>query len=556
MKKIALFISCALLLVSCSTGTTPPIQPEPIVEGTAPEPTLLTIGVDALPSSYDPIASGMSDISPLFIACYEGLFTYDTTDGSLTEGLCSDYTLSEDGLIYTFNLRENAKYSNGLSIKADDFVKTIFRILDGEGNTQLQQKLAGMIVGADEYILPPGERTDDFEIESVGVYSNGNHEIEIVLQQPSAELIQLLALPALSPTYNSSGHSEPIADPTAEETPDPLFISSGAYYLIIDDDSGITAIKNNHYYDMLEVPTDLLRFSEVNGDAAFTFTQGRLDIIHNPELDLVVELSEHVYKTSSFDVSYIAFNLDEHPTNDIEVRNALALALDREGLIDYLNLDAVPASGLIPPGVIFNGDDVSNIIERNSMDTTSDEEVVEEALVTAGYRDGVGLNLTMIVPATDPDVEIYRRVADILEQNTGARIDFFVLSDEEYLEEIEDGDYNIVAGKQSSNTLNPNGILSLASSGSPHNIAWYYDTDFDNLLQEANMKPNFLQTKEGYQDAERHLIANLSFVPLYHTTKSLIVADGVEGYLYNPVGNLYVKNVDVAHEPNTDDVEG
>ncbi len=554
MKKIALFISLALLLASCSTGTTPPIQSEPIVEETTPEPTLINIGVSALPSSYDPIASGLSEVTPLYTACYEGLFTYDTADGTITEGLCSDYTLSEDGLTYTFKLRDDAKYSNGALIVADDFVETFFRILDGEGNPTLQQMLADTIVGGAEYLLPPIERAEDFDIDSVGIFANGTHELEIVMTKPSSEFLQLLALPALAPTYNSSGHAEPVVDPTAEEMPDPIFVSSGAYYMINDDDSGITVTKNYHYYDMLEVPTDLLRFSEVNGDAALAFSEGRLDVIFNPEPELSTELSEHLYEVATFETSYIAFNLGEHPTNDAGVREALTLALDRDDLIEYYNIDAVPATGLVPPGVIYNGDDVSNIIERNRVESTSDEDEVEQALITAGYNDGVGLNMTMIVPATDPDVEIYRRVADVLTQNTGARIDFFVLSEEEYLEEIADGNFNITAARQSSDILNPSGILSLALSSSPYNISGYYDADFDLLLQEANIKPNFLQTKEGFQDAERHLIANLSFASLYHPVRSMIVAQDIEGYYFNAVGNLYVKNITAPIESNEGEV--
>ncbi len=544
MKCIAFILSLLVVFASCSTGTTPPNQPESeVLEVSEPSaPSVLTVGVETLPNEYDPITTGLENVSPLFLACYEGLFAYDTSSGAIVPGLAEGYAISEDGLVYTFRLRENAKYSSGVTIVADDFVDTIFRILDGEGDPVLREKLAGLIVGGSDYILPSDQRPEGFDKDSVGVYSVSGTELTIELVRPASELLQLLTLPALAPTYRDDDRAQPVSKPSEEEPMGALFESSGPYYIVNEDDSGITVRRNNHYYGMLDLATDTMRFSELNDDSIFAFNEGRLDIIADPTEDMLNQLSGDVYTTSTFDTLYLAFNVEDLPTRTTSVRAAVNFSIDREELVDTATFSAVAANGIVAPGVAFTNEDYSDYPERNSLSTTFEPEKVEQELINARYRDGVGLRLTMVVDATDPYIETYRQVSEMIETNTGASLEFFVLSDEEYAETIEDDKFDITAGYIKGDILNPASMMAIAKSNSSQNISGYYDSTFDNLLNAASTMTNFTNTQEAFREAETHLIANTSFSPLLHMTQDVIVSQNADGWYMNAVGNLYVKN--------------
>ncbi len=544
MKIITLYLLSFLLLVSC--GTTPPIQP--VVEvPQEPQSVVLTVAVDSLPTQYDPTLSGFGAVSPVLTACYEGLFSYDSVTGVLVNAICKDYTVSDDGLTYTFNLRTDAKYSNGDVISADDFVTTFFKLLDGEGEPEVGERLSKMISGADSYVLPVDEQPQDFTDADVAIYSNGPYELEIILNEPVADFVAMLASPVFSPTY--SANNPPAATDASQELQS-IFVTSGPYTIASATDGEVIAIKNNNYYNMLEVTVDQVVFSAQTLDETLDFANETLNVVVNPNDNICDTFPSMVYETASFNTAYISFNNRKSPTNNVLVRDALSLAINREELAQSVSPTIIPATGLVPPGYIYGDNDFVNLLERNSFNTQDSAQDAQKLLDTARFPEGVGLRLSMIVNKDDPYIGYYKDMADMITENTGADLSLIELNDNEFEETIERGDYNMAVAYTDADVLHPAQMLSLMTSTNHDNDTGFGDNIYDDMLATAAVNPKGIGQQEILQDAEVHLMANMPITPLFYPTNRILINDNTDGVLLNAVGNLYITNayVDIGDE--------
>ncbi len=552
MKKITSLVLALVLLASC--GTTPPNpvvveEPEP-----EPEPITLTVSVDELPAKIDPLSTGFGTVSPVYTACYEGLFSYDSVTGDLIPAICDSYNVSEDGLTYTFTLRSNAKYSNGDNITADDFVESFYKILDEEGDPFVRERLIEIISGADDYVLPEDEQPEEFTLSDVGIYSNGNYELEIILSKPYSEFVAMLTMPAFAPTYR--GSNLPEQDPESEEL-QPIHVSSGPFVIASESSTEFVAIRNTSYYNMLEVTVEQLYFSNEFLDESLGFANGDINIILNPEQNIYTAFPGQLVEIASFNTVYLSYNTRRSPTSTLLVRQAISLAIDRNGLLDEnLPEQGIPASGLVAPGYIYSGNDFSDTLERNNFNLNDSIDESQQALSSARFNDGVGLNITMIVRDSDPYITYYEELANSVRQITRGEISFVAMSDREYEEALESGSYNVAVGATLADVLHPAEPLSLLHSENIDNITGYDDNAYDELLFEAAMNPTGMHNKEALQSAETHLMANMPVAPLFHPVHRMLINDQTEGCIVNALGNLYVTNAYVAQEDTQYQVDG
>ncbi len=544
MKKVTALILFVVFLVSCGTIPSNPV----VIDEPEPEqlPVTLTVSVDEIPTNLDPITSGFGRVSPIFTACFEGLFSYDSITGNLSPAICDTYEVSEDGLTYTFNLRPDAKYSNGELITADDFVETFFRVLDGEGDPFVHESLVELISGADSYILPEEERPEGFTLSDVAIYSNGNYELVMVLNKPYSQFVSLLALPTFAPTYR--GDSLTDTDEESEE-PQPVHVTSGPFVVISQNANELVAVKNNSYYDMLMVEIEQLNFSNEFLDESIGFANGDINIIIDPEENISAAFPGQLVEKASFDTVYLSFNTSKSPTNNLLVRQAVSLAIDRAGLLNsLLPGQGIPASGLVAPGYVYLGDDFSDVLERSSFSLNDSIDESQQALSSARFNDGVGLNITMIAPESDPYFYYYQELVDMIGQITRGDISLIPMADREYAEALETGNYNIAVGVAKADVLHPADPLEMLHSENPENITGYDDNVYDELLEDAALNPTGMYNKETLQSAEVHLMANMPVAPLFHPTQRMLINNQTQGCTLNALGNLYVTKATVIEE--------
>lgn len=327
------------------------------------------------PSSLDPQLStdlyGSNIITNLFL----GLAVKDSQTGKYKPGLAKSWNISEDGIIYTFNLREDIVWSDGVAITAEEIKKSYLRILNKKTAAMYANLIKSTIKNAQEYF---DETVPESEL---GIKAIDSKTLEITLTSPKPYFPDMLTHSAYIPVPMH------IVEKYGENWTNPEnIVVSGAYKLkerSINDK--IVIEKNEKYYNAKNVEIDEVIFYPTEGSVAYNmYINGELDFLQGAEKNNLEEIKirDDYYSGLKNGMAYIAFNTTIKPLDNLKVRQAISLAIDRETLTKVvLKGSSDPTRNLTP-----KFDDYSygkNLI-------LFDPENAKKLLAEAGYPDGKG----------------------------------------------------------------------------------------------------------------------------------------------------------------------
>jgi ABC-type transport system substrate-binding protein len=345
-------------------------------------------------STLDPAIGYDTSSWPTIALFYRGLV--QLSDPNTPEpALAESWEISEDGLVYTFTLREGIMFSNGRAITPED-VKYTFERLHDPDTASPTAYFFGMIEGVDAYVAGDADEISGIEILD-------DRTIQFTLTRPEWTLMQRFAL---APGMIVAREGVEAAENFGRE---PL---GAGPYVLESWESGVrmTLRANENYWKEglpvtpniridigVEPAVGVLRMD--NGEADLF-----LDFVPNSEYPRIASdpvLAERLLEVTAFpNVQYIIPNTRTEPFDDVNVRTALSMAIDRENLVRIYNNRAVPANGPVPPTVLGNNADLAPM--------TYDPEAAAALLAEAGYADGI---TTEIYATTDPtDVAIMQAV--------------------------------------------------------------------------------------------------------------------------------------------------
>ena len=357
-RRLALLLALLLVCGSLSgcagreTETAPQTQESAAVNADSVEKGLVRLALSSPVTTMDVHKNTEDYLLPLNI--YERLFDIRVhADGStyLANGLAEDWSVSEDGLTYRFTLRDGACFSDGTPVKASDVAFTFTRMLALPESRQTD--FADMILGAAAVMA--GE-TDTLE----GIRVLDDRNLEITLSEPFAGYLYQLATPPCSimseqcvtAAGNAYGRS-------AEHT-----LGSGPYRLAEFTDTRIV-LERNPYYPSREGEELTVQRAEILILAPAlidrTFRDGGLDLLDVSRVN--PEVVEEVYKSpewadrliaySRVEVQYLMLNVETPPLNDVRIRKAIQMAVNRQKILDELyNGDGRLLDGIYPRGLI------------------------------------------------------------------------------------------------------------------------------------------------------------------------------------------------------------
>jgi ABC-type transport system substrate-binding protein len=348
----------------------------------------------------DPAISGSGSASGniLQAGVLEGLVVSDADDGSnVLPGVAESWAISDDQKVYTFTLREDAKWSNGDQVTADDFVWNWERGLNpktkGEGASSFN--IFSGVVGAADYLS--GKSTD---FSTVGVKAKDATTLEISLEQPDPNLLGLLTQWRALPLHPATVQANPTnwLDPK-------VWVGNGAFTVASwRANAGCTLVRNEHYWDTASYPIDRWEVSfNDGGDTAqmISYQADEIDLFR-VEADLGMVTSDPalkaelaISKTTQWRCLVLMNSLN--PTlEDVRVRKALSLAIDRNALAQLAAPD-LPGPTLVPDG-ITGYDKVPG--------TPFDPDQAQQLLADAGFAGGKGLpTINFLLPRPAPWVE-------------------------------------------------------------------------------------------------------------------------------------------------------
>ena len=386
------FLFTTLLALICGvTGCKKSSAPDSTSSANAPHRKVLRVGNGGEPQDVDPqVVTGVIEYN-LIRALFEGLVVSDPATLEPRPGVAERWDISDDGLVYTFHLRAEAKWSDGNPVIAQDFVRSYQRILTPALAAEYAYSLFHL-VGAEDY--QAGKLTD---FSKVGCKALDDRTLQLTLRQPTPFLLQLLAFYPLDvvpiSTIEKLGG---LARRGTTWTRPENFVGNGPFILKEwKPNQRIVVTHSPTYWDHANVTLDEIQFFPIESSDVEErmFRTGQLHITYEvPQSKIPVYRRDHpesIHLNPYDGVYFYRCNVKAPPFDNPKVRRALALAIDRESLTrDVLHGGEQPAYNIVPPGN-------AGFISRNHIE--GDIAEARRLLAEAGYPDGKGFPKTEIL---------------------------------------------------------------------------------------------------------------------------------------------------------------
>ncbi len=488
------------------------------------------------PSSLDPQKATGNTAVPILNELFVGLVTTDP-DGRMTYGIAESHTVSDDGLIWEYTLRDGLKWSDGEPLTAEDVAWSLTRLMLPETAARYAQFF---------YSVKNGRPVNagDMPPESLGISAPDEKTVRFELGVPNPLLPQALNSFSAMP---SPRHK--VEELGSDWTKPGQFVSNGAYAL--EEwlpGTRLTLKKNPNFYDADNVQIETVNFYPTqNLNTVFNrFRAGELDAILNfpPEqMDWIKEnMADELRISPTLGIYYFLINAQKPPFNDIRVRKAIALAFDREALIDrLLDTGVVPAYSFVSP--VVDGYDVAKAsIVNMSMPERMAE--AKQLMTEAGY----GPDNPITFELAYDTLEENRKIAVAMKSMWSAIGINAELMDTEFRNlnrKARTGDYDVMRWAWFSPFNDAAGYLNLLRSGDPSNYVKYANEDFDALMTEANSISDQTKRNNLMHQAEEILMEDYVILPVYHYVSRRLVQTYVDGWNENARNNYLARYMTV-----------
>ena len=491
------------------------------------------------PQSLDPqIATGVPE-HHVISAVMEGLVLKDRKTLEPRPGVAKTWNISNDGRVYTFYLRENAKWSNGDAHTAHDYVWSWWRALQ----TTLGNQYAYMlfpIKNAKRYY--DGE-TSDFS--DVGVKAIDNRTLQVTLTNPTPYFLQLLDHYSLFPVHQATIEKFGRADERGTRwSYEGNLVGNGPYKLEEwKINRHITVTKNPYYWDEGNVSINSIVFKPV--DNAVTeermFRAGALHVTSSIPADKIAiyqEKSAPELKITPYLGTYFyRLNINTPQLQDKRVRRALGMAIDRKQLVDNITKGGqIPAYTMTPPGTM-------GYFPESTLNF--DPEAAKRLLAEAGYPNGEGFPPIEILYNTN---EGHRKIAVALQEmwKNYLNIDIKLLNQEwkVYLATESAGDYQISRGGWIGDYVDPNNFLDMFLCNGGNNRTGWCNEEYDRLILEvAPSQSSHEQRLKIFQQAETMLLEDMPIIPVYTYTSIKLLHPSVRNFDDNILNQAMYKDL-------------
>ena len=527
----------SILLATCVTLTGCGSSETNVVAGN--KSGTLYWGNGTEPQSLDPqIATGVPE-HHVISAVMEGLVLKDRKTLEPRPGVAKTWDISNDGRVYTFYLRENAKWSNGDAHTAHDYVWSWWRALQ----TTLGNQYAYMlfpIKNAKRYY--DGE-TSDFS--DVGVKAIDNRTLQVTLTNPTPYFLQLLDHYSLFPVHQATIEKFGRADERGTRwSYEGNLVGNGPYKLEEwKINRHITVTKNPYYWDEANVSINSIVFKPV--DNAVTeermFRAGALHVTSSIPADKIAiyqEKSAPELKITPYLGTYFyRLNINTPQLQDKRVRRALGMAIDRKQLVDNITKGGqIPAYTMTPPGTM-------GYFPESTLNF--DPEAAKRLLAEAGYPNGEGFPPVEILYNTN---EGHRKIAVALQEmwKNYLNIDIKLLNQEwkVYLATESAGDYQISRGGWIGDYVDPNNFLDMFLCNGGNNRTGWCNEEYDRLILEvAPSQPSHEQRLKIFQQAETMLLEDMPIIPVYTYTSIKLLHPSVRNFDDNILNQAMYKDL-------------
>ena len=524
MKKLfALVLALALVLGLVATACAEDVQ-------------TINACIGSQPETLDPQLNSASDGSNYIKHLFEGLMKYDWNGEGIVLGAADSYEMSDDGLVYTFHIREDAKWSDGQDLTADDFVYTMKRLVDPDTAAPYAGDMGKYILNGLE--ITTGEKpVDDLAVKAID-----SKTIEITLVQPCAWFLEIMAFPTYYPVRQDIIEANGDAWATAPET----LIGNGAY--VVDSytmDEEIVMVPNENYYDVDKLVCKRICFKLITDPNAklAAMRAGELDWCDDyPTEELATLQAEGLFQTSpQLGTYYVNINNTKEPFTDWRVRKAFQLAIDPYYLAEQVTQGTyLPATDFVGNG--FVADDGSDFGDYDTVIDRSDYEAnikkAQELMAEAGYPNGEGFpTVEYCTNVSGVHLPTAEALQNMWKENLGVNVEIAQMEWNVFLAARRNGEHTLARDGWVADYGDPSNLLDLFTSYSGNNSTFYNNPEFDALMEKAAATTDLHEHFALMHEAEALAVGEEACcIPVYYYATTWICIPEIQGVTQYPTG--------------------
>ena len=480
----------------------------------------------------------------MILHTFECLLTVDQ-EGKLAPGQAESWEVSDDGLTWTFHLRDGLKWSDGSDLTANDFVYSWQRVCDPNVAAPYAETVLSMVEGYEDAIAG--------DITKLNVVATDDSTLEVHLNSACSYFGSLAAFATLSPVQQATVEANGDAWAVDAST----YISNGSFYISEwVPGSYIMCTKNPYYWNADAVKLDAIKFNLIeDANASYSAYQtGEVLFIKDVPTEEIPSLegNSEFYVDPIIGTYYLSLNTQKAPFDDANVRKALSLAIDREYVADTLMQGTYTAAGnFMGPGWVDT--DGSQFIDNANggqlyIDVTNYEANLEEAkqlLADAGYPDGEGFP---VITYSTNDAGYHRVVAEYLQQawaDLGITLNVDIVEWASFTPMRRNGDYEASRNGWVGDYSDPSNMLDLLYSTNGNNDGKFNNADYDAAMDISRTTLDNAERSAALHEAEDILMEEAACIPVAYYNDFWLQSDKITGMWHSAYGYWYFMYADI-----------
>ncbi|MCI6817494.1 MAG: peptide ABC transporter substrate-binding protein [Clostridium sp.] len=533
MKKliaIALVLIMAFSVFGCTTST---------------EDFEIAVNFASEPNTIDPALNSAVDGAVMINHIFEGLYKW-VDDGSgnatLALGQAKEVTPNADKTVYTVKLRDDIKWSDGKDVVAADFVYAWQRLVDP--NTAADYcYMADIILNANEIMAGEMDKSE------LGVKAIDEKTLEITLHTACPYFEEIMAFPALMPI-----RSDIIEQYGDQWTFSPeTYIGNGQYKMAEwSHNEFIKLVPSETYYDVDKLGPKVIKFALMDDTNAIyaAYRSGSLNFIQEVPVDEIPgllssgELKVHPY----LGTYYCCFNTSKAPFDDVRVREAFSLVIDRNYIVENVTKTGQkPATAFVPSGISDapGTKDDFRAVGGDYMDVSAEKyqencERARQLLAEAGYPNGEGFPIVeYLYNTSDNHRLIGEALQNMWQTELGVTVNLVNQEWNTFLDTRKNGDYSIARNGWIADYNDPMSFLDMWLTGGGNNDAQYSNPDYDALIMQAKSTSDLAERMSLMHQAEDILMGqDVVHAAIYFYTDKYM-SQGIKGMYFTPLGYYF-----------------
>ena len=500
----------------------------------------IVIGMVSDPATLDPGKIEGRPESNLAVEMFEGLVVQDP-DGKVAPGVAEKWESREKGKVWIFTLRKNAKWSDGSTVTAGDFEYAFKRMVDPKTASQYSWYLGKASNLLNGTFIVEGKKP----ASELGVKALNDTTLQLTLEKPIAYLVETLVHGSLMPVPRK------VIEKFGDKWIDPAnIVSNGPYKLtqrIVNE--RIVMERNPQYWNNAKTVIEKISFVVV-GNPSAEFQRYRANAVDMTAdggvpveqiAQIRKEIPDQLHIWPQLGTYYYTFNLKRPPFDDVRVRRALHLAIDREVITKKILNTGETAGFGMTPHIAGGYTHVPLKWEKASQSERNAE--ARRLLQEAGFGPGKTLKFPLLYNTLETHKKIALAVAAMWKQVGPVEVELVNQEWKTFLDTRNRGDFTVTRGAWVADYNEPSTMIDLFHSKHGNNDGKYSNPKYDEVIEKAKITLDATERGKLYQDAEAILAEDAPAAFVYHYSNRRLIKPWVKGFGRNPQGRIQVRDL-------------